>query len=464
MVKISVLCLEGPLKNIPVAVICEEISGNSPFIKMIYQTGEHTIPVVQPETPEVERFYGKKFVRRIKNCESLLVSSAVMSKERLKEGDIVKVEAARNNLFLYDTNLSIHYNFKDPEMPKIQRGKNLPFLLGYKKLKAYIIGYKLFWKKGDSKPTIVKSRYNSLIGELYLGLNEADLRRAEEYFLKEKKKLIHHPVMPIDLNFSGKFIDSYVSLPQEGNLQKSILQNGVLLRQIGYGDIFPLTNGGVIERNERRYYGFIPGNYPIILLALHEGYIIPSFAKVLNRRSTDLGTIAFAEKLANTIYETSGRRLFPTVMYSKLHRSRCDLNRSIEEAKRSELAYEVHRNFHNILKRMVTKWRKRKKRVLIIDIHGTKRGQYDAYLRYRRKRHEFLKPFFSILRKQGLKIRRSTPQTTRLPYGLYTLKRYDKGRGGVIVVQVELSMKLRVLENIDQIARIFNDALRKLVL
>jgi hypothetical protein len=130
--------------------------------------------------------------------------------------------------------------------------------------------------------------------------------------------------------------------------------------------------------NLNNFIKFKKGTIPLIISAPHGGTL--ESEKIPIRRKgilgIDKGTIELTKILAKDIRKILKKSRFkekqPSLIYSKVHRNRIDLNREEKEAfiAGSSLANSIYNHYHNIIEENIMKNIKTFNNSLLIDIHG----------------------------------------------------------------------------------------------
>jgi N-formylglutamate amidohydrolase len=123
---------------------------------------------------------------------------------------------------------------------------------------------------------------------------------------------------------------------------------------------------------------FRKGTIPLILSVPHGGILECEEIPIRQNGvlGIDKGTIELGERLVKYMKKTSNSSRFkkrvPTIIISKVHRNRIDLNREEREAYvvGSSLAKAIYSHYHNIIKETIIDNIKIFNNSLLIDIHG----------------------------------------------------------------------------------------------
>lgn len=126
------------------------------------------------------------------------------------------------------------------------------------------------------------------------------------------------------------------------------------------------------------------GNIPLILSVPHGG--INKFEDILlerkdGKKGIDKNTIKIALKLKESIKNYSQEKfknqIFPSLIFSNVHRSRIDFNRPPSEAypADSKLSEKIYNEFHENLKKLLFYNFQNWKVSYLIDIHGFKKSK-----------------------------------------------------------------------------------------
>jgi len=127
-----------------------------------------------------------------------------------------------------------------------------------------------------------------------------------------------------------------------------------------------------------KFIKFKKGTIPLILSVPHGGIL--EFNEIPIRQNgvlgIDKGTIELAERLVRYIKKISNKlgskKKVPSIIISKIHRNRIDLNREEREAfvTGSFLAKSIYNHYHTIIKETIMDNIKTFNNSLLIDIHG----------------------------------------------------------------------------------------------
>jgi len=131
------------------------------------------------------------------------------------------------------------------------------------------------------------------------------------------------------------------------------------------------------------YIKYHIGNIPLILSSPHGGTIknidIPQRSKGILGIDKETNTLLLdlTEKIEKKFEIKSSKMKTPSYIFSKIHRSRLDLNREEFTAynEKSKLAKELFRFYHNKVKEMVSYNIEIFNRSLLVDIHGFEKSK-----------------------------------------------------------------------------------------
>lgn len=135
---------------------------------------------------------------------------------------------------------------------------------------------------------------------------------------------------------------------------------------------------------ENNFNIYLNGNIPLILSVPHGG--TNKFEDILLERKdgikgTDKNTIKIALKLKESIKNYSQEKfktqIFPSLIFSNVHRSRIDFNRPPSEAypADSKLSEKIYNEFHENLKKLLFYNFQNWKVSYLIDIHGFEKSK-----------------------------------------------------------------------------------------
>ncbi|MFX1302371.1 MAG: hypothetical protein ACFFBV_01745 [Promethearchaeota archaeon] len=128
----------------------------------------------------------------------------------------------------------------------------------------------------------------------------------------------------------------------------------------------------------REYLEFEKGTLPLIVSVPHGGLLE---CEMIPERSTgvlgiDRGTVEFAKNLIELIImkfkKKKSKLKSPSYIFSKIRRSKVDLNRDENEAyyKASDIAREIYHFYHNTIQKLINYNLENFDCSLLIDIHG----------------------------------------------------------------------------------------------
>jgi N-formylglutamate amidohydrolase len=221
------------------------------------------------------------------------------------------------------------------------------------------------------------------------------------------------------------------------------------------------------------------GEIPIIISAPHGGTLEIPGAALRTKRDTpqfstawDTRTDLLAENCGEQIFKLTGKK--PYLVIAKFSRKYADANRSEINGTESEVASEVHREYHKLLQQYSKSVFEQFGKGLLIDIHG-QGSEKSTVFRGTNNRNSVKgfseemftgpKSFLGVLEFEGFNLTPKNAATTEKENTNYTggfiTQTYGaKGRTGLMAIQLEFGAEYRQKENIPKIAESFAKAIQ----
>ncbi len=361
--------------------------------------------------------------------------------ERLNRPKTIHIRFPKkdNTLFVYGSLLSKYWDLHDGILHSGWYSFDLE-----KRIKGAIRGYRAIWPLGWTYPYAVGSMDDFIVGEECLYVSDDDISRID--IVESEYRRVEVTLYPLENLINNCPLRTYVYVSKR-NI------DGPAFKTFLYGESFYITGSRKFVTYDYQcnfYIKSLHGNIPIVISCPHGGYARPENVPVHIKRSADPRTLELSEEIVIRCYTLSGGTNIPSVVISRIHPSRVDVNRP--NSGYTGLSREIYETYHSQLAKMISMIRK-ENRCVIIDIHGM--GDRDFDIAIGTNYGESIVHIRDIY-EELLDILEQNFNVTINPQGYagqYITKHYGK-YSGVGVIQIELTRHMRT--NPDKFERFVN--------
>lgn len=312
----------------------------------------------------------------------------------------------------------------------------------YPNVKGFCSPYILYYN-GLPYLTQENNGKSSVIGEIYLGVDESVQRRIDNIELSANYKII---------TTKAEIIENF-PLVRKINVklyEYSGKPRGVALRTMLFEEAY-VVNKKMTYFQHNRFFSVLKGNCSIIITAPHGGYYCPLEMPSVTNAESDEETYALSREIITKIYWMSNQQLIPSAVLAKIHRSRVDLNSTIDCHNR-----RIAKEYHGIIENIGSKQAE-----ILIDIHGmSAKEKYDIELGTNygatvKNREDLLEELRENLKKEGFSV-----VVDRKYTGGFTVRHHSQK--GLIAIQIEINKRLRMPWNYKETAKRIAKAIWKI--
>ena len=304
---------------------------------------------------------------RISPKDKLLINRLLYDDLGRPESIVLEPVIPERSVLVYGTLLSRYWNPHNGSLEKSWHPLNKELMV-----RGIASGYMAIWPENWFYPYAINNPSSMVLGEVYINVEEQEiayLDNVESEYIRTRVT-----VKPADNLVNDKSFDAQLYV-----YKRSI--SGPSYLTFRYGDSFYIKSEEKFicyHYSKDLYVKWLEGNIPIILSCPHGGYSRPENIPIYNARNGDPKTLEITEELVLECHETSGHNVIPSVVASRIHPSRIDMNRPVMYAEPE--AMRIYRKYHTKMEEIISNLKNKYEKVMILDIHGMKDTEEDIIL------------------------------------------------------------------------------------